>query len=115
MKLASTTKARMAFIALFVFTVLALNILIISDMAHSSVKSPGLPDYAIGARDMRPLVALLVPVSWGSIASRNVSSVPLFSKTFPSLIAGLNCEYRYMVVIGYRNDDYFGTLQVREC
>lgn len=62
----------------------------------------------LNLNEIRPLIAILTPVSSHSYpAPWNTSSLPLFTKMLPSLIENLNCEFRYVVIIGYKKGDAY--------
>ena len=90
---------------LFILSMLAWNIIILSDMS-SADKPEQHPTGSVG--DFRPLVAVMTPVASDSYpAPWNSTSLPLFTKMLPSLIENLNCEFRYVVMIGYRKGDAY--------
>jgi hypothetical protein len=109
---ASTFNSRTALTLLFVLLVLLLNLLIILDI--SPTDAPDLLSQQKGLRDERPLVAVLVQASSTAYTPPyNAASFTLYSTMLPSLVESLNCDYRYIVVVGYEaGDGYFDSPQV---
>ena len=114
---ATTFNTRTAITLLFVLGVLALNILIISDMSPVPTTATKGQGQGQGERDagyveLRPLVALLTTVT-ATTPRRNTSTLPLFTTMLPSLLDTLDCEYRYLVVVGHkRGEVYYDSEQV---
>jgi hypothetical protein len=109
MRLATTFNTRTAWTLVLVLVLLALNILIISDMSPANLRTEQTTEF----RETRPMVALLTPIS-AQNSHWNVSHSALATIMLPSLTKNLNCEYRYVVVVGYkRGDVYYDTSPVR--
>ena len=100
------SNARTALLLLVFVVILVLNLLIISDMNPH--------DSALNKSSRKPLIALLIPASSDVYpAPWNTTTLPIYTKMFPSLINNLDCGYRYMAVVGYKRDDsYFDTMKV---